>query len=89
MSPHFRNEIKREFNSLLVPECLTCRELHALRVAPLVQAVLVVPDLQVYRGLLWVHCVQGHPLFLAAKGSEVCFCGEERKRPIITDDVLS
>lgn len=59
--PCIINEIRSELDSLVFPECLTCRELLALHWVPYDQAVLVVPGLQVYQGLQWVHCVRSHP----------------------------
>lgn len=49
------------------PECLAFQELPVLHSAPLDQAALVAPGLQVYRGLRWDHCVRNHLVFLAAK----------------------
>lgn len=67
-----------ETNSLMDPECLAFQELHALHSAPLDQTVLVVPGLQVYRGLQWGRCVLDHLVFLAARMQRERKCWNNR-----------
>lgn len=47
------------------PEYRACLELPVHRGDLEVQATLAGPDLQVCRGLRWVHCILGRPLYLA------------------------